>query len=279
LLGAGPGGAVTETTLALERSRAVVFRNLFREQSELLKVGRYELVRTLGRGGMGVVYEALNPSQRERVALKMMHGRSPTDLSRLKREFRSLAGISHPNLVTMHELCVSQQHAFFTMELVCGEDIVSYVRRGAPRGGASFQERRLRSALVQLCEALRWLHAAGKLHCDLKPANVLVTEAGRVVLLDFGLAQDAHAEQLEIAGTFPYTAPEQYRGRACPSSDRYSFGCILHEALHARPPAIGRCERPTPLPRLARLASDLLGPDPAARPEWDEILSVLSDRA
>lgn len=268
---------MSETTLALERSRAVIFRNLFREQSELLKVGRYELVRTLGRGGMGAVYEAFDPSHREHVALKMLHGQSPKHLNRLKQEFRSLIGISHPNLVTMHELCVSQQHAFFTMELVCGEDIVSYVRRGAPHG-ASFQERRLRSALVQLGEALRWLHAAGKLHRDLKPANVLVTAAGRVVLLDFGLAQDAHAEQLEIAGTFPYAAPEQYRGRASASSDRYSFGCILYEALYSRPPAIGRCERPTPLPRLERLARDLLDPDPAARPEWDEILSVTTDR-
>jgi serine/threonine protein kinase len=254
-----------------ERSKALICRNLFNDPSDLLRIERYELVRTLGCGGMGVVYEVVDPLRGERVALKALNGRSAADLYRLKREFRSLAELAHPNLVALRELSVAPQHAFFTMELVHGKDIVSYIR--APTAGAWLDPRRLRSALTQLCDGIHALHQAGKLHLDLKPSNVLVTEAGRVVLLDFGLVQDVREQGDQIAGTPLYMAPEQHAGNACESSDWFAFGRILQQALggrsHDAPWSDGAASE------LSRLVDALLEADPDRRAGWREVSSIV----
>jgi hypothetical protein len=259
------------SSLAIERSKAVICRNLFNDHSELLLVDRFELLRTLGSGGMGIVYEAYDPTRAEPVALKTLKGRSAGDLYRLKREFRALAELAHPNLVTLHELSIARQHAFFTMELVAGRDIISFVRQGTPAGEPPRDQARLGSALAQLCEGMRALHAAGKLHRDLKPSNVLVTEAGRLVLLDFGLVQDVREPSGDVGGTPGFMAPEQRRGRACESSDWYAFGRILELALTGEsaapcPPAAGE---------LGRLAEALLVVDPWRRAGWREVSAVV----
>jgi serine/threonine protein kinase len=260
---------------AIERSKALICRNLFNEQSELLRIDRFEVVRTLGRGGMGVVYEAIDPLRGERVALKTLDGRGAADLYHLKREFRALAELSHPNLVALYELSIAPRHAFFTMELVAGADIVSYIRRGAPSVGPPPDTARLRRALAQLGEGMRALHLAGKLHRDLKPSNVLVTESGRVVLLDFGLVQDVREQTGEIGGTPAYMAPEQRRGRACESSDWYAFGRILQQALHGDPELGLRRSGPRAGGELAQLASRLLDDEPEQRPGFQEIMAVV----
>src|SRR5262245_33690036 len=108
----------------MRRSIAIVCRNLVREPSTLLTIGRYELIRTLGRGGNGVVYEARDPARREPVALKVLYDRGPSFLYRLKREFRALAELRHRNLVALHELTVERDDAHFTMELVRGCDLL-----------------------------------------------------------------------------------------------------------------------------------------------------------
>jgi serine/threonine protein kinase len=262
--------------LAIERSKAVICRNLFNDPSELLRIDRFELVRTLGRGGMGVVYEALDSLRGERVALKMLNGQGAADLYRLKREFRALAELTHPNLVVLHELTIAPQHAFFTLELVSGGDIVSYIRRGAPQLGPPPDAARLRSALAQLGEGIRALHMGGKLHRDLKPSNVLVTESGRVVLLDFGLVQDLRERTGEIEGTPAYMAPEQRRGRACESSDWYAFGRILQQALHGDPELALRRSGARAGGELAQLATRLLDDEPERRPGWQEIMAVVA---
>ncbi|MET0343393.1 MAG: serine/threonine-protein kinase, partial [Polyangiales bacterium] len=190
------------------RARALVCRRLFQEQSELLAVGPYELVCTLGRGGMGTVYEARDTRRDARFALKMLHGQRASALYHLKREFRALTAIRHPNLVALHELSTEGADAYFTMELIEGTDFVSHVRGDAPPGAPAPDLARLRDALRGLCTGIEALHAAGKLHRDLKPSNVLVTPAGRVVLLDFGLVHDAGEQCGEIAGTPAYMAPE-----------------------------------------------------------------------
>jgi eukaryotic-like serine/threonine-protein kinase len=266
---------MSEPTLAIERSKAVICRNLFNDASDLLRLDRFELVRTLGSGGTGVVYEAQDPRRGERVALKMLNGRGAGDLYRLKREFRALAELAHPNLVSLYELSIAPQHAFFTMELVPGEDIVSSIRCGAPAGAPPPDAARLRHALAQLCEGIRTLHQAGKLHRDLKPSNVLMTANGRVVLLDFGLVQDLQEPGVEIEGTPGYMAPEQRRGSACKASDWYAFGRILQQALRGELEHSVRRSGPQAGGELWRLAARLLEPEPERRPGFQEIAAIV----
>ena len=188
---------------------------------------RYVIERELGQGGMGVVYQALDLERRTRVALKAISHRDAITIYRLKNEFRQLADLSHPNLVTLHELCNEGAAWFFTMELVNGSPFDQYCNtaRSAsippeaeparrltaslrflrdasitlgqrkigselPLRRSTCNMRRLRNALRQLVEGIAALHDAGKLHRDLKPSNVLVTPEGRVVVLDFGLVSN-----------------------------------------------------------------------------------------
>jgi eukaryotic-like serine/threonine-protein kinase len=143
---------------------------------------RFEVVRFLGAGGMGEVYEVLDREHDARLAAKVMRRLDAHVLYRFKREFRIVQELAHPNLAALGELHELGGLWFFTMELVDGVDFLHHVRDPA------FDEVRLRAALRQLCEALAFLHAHGKVHRDVKPTNVLVTPAGRVVLLDFGLS-------------------------------------------------------------------------------------------
>ncbi|MCA8968004.1 MAG: protein kinase, partial [Planctomycetes bacterium] len=141
----------------------------------------------LGRGGMGVVYEAAQAHPKRTVALKVLRSGGARSLYRFKREFRALTDILHPGLIALHELHTTTEDWFFTMELVEGVRFIDWVRR---RPVGDLDEGRLRAALVQLVDAVLALHVAGKLHRDLKPSNVLVTAEGRVVVLDFGLISD-----------------------------------------------------------------------------------------
>ena len=293
---------------------------------------RFEVVRALGGGGMGVVYEAFDREHNCRVALKTLRSMSPEALRRFKSEFRSLQGFQHPNLVGLGELLEEDGRLLFTMELVRGVDFLVHVqvhededsaasadapifrkddlqddlpptsisRFGPasvrPRGtGRRFDEGRLRRAFGQLALGVAALHAAGKVHRDIKPGNALVTADGRVVLLDFGLVADAEgAEGIEeIVGTAYFMAPEQAAGRPVgPEADWYSMGVILDVALTGAYPfdlsprlaleAKQREDPPPPdaiasgLPRdLVELCMGLLRRDPAERPEGAEVLRRL----
>ena len=184
-----------------------------RAEERFCGTGRFRVVRRLGAGGMGVVYEAHDGVRDEVVALKTLLRTGAADLYRLKREFRSLADVTHANLVCLYELFVEDDQCFFTMELVEGVSFVDYVR-GTDRTHR-FDDR-LVHALRQLVDGVSALHTLGKLHRDIKPSNVIVTSEGRVVILDFGLTSDvpaANAGGSEImAGTPAYIAPELYWG-------------------------------------------------------------------
>ncbi|HLV66578.1 MAG TPA: protein kinase, partial [Polyangiaceae bacterium] len=132
---------------------------------------RFRLLEHLGSGGMGSVYRAFDRDLKHEVALKTMHGMSPEDRLRLKREFRALAHIVHPNLVNLYELVADERWCFFTMELVSGVDFVEYTRGvEAARTDPETFVRRLRDAGTQLASALQALHLGGKLHRDVKPS-------------------------------------------------------------------------------------------------------------
>lgn len=281
---------------------------------------RFELIRTLGAGGMGVVYEAYDRERDMPVALKVLRSLDATDLYRFKREFRALSDISHPNVVGLYELVSEGDDWFFTMELVEGVDFVRYVRRSAEalrssvppgRQAASpgrdkrlahydelVDDTKLRSASIQLAQALNALHRAGIVHRDLKPSNVLVTPTGRVVLMDFGITSDAGTTDdasgsLRMLGTPEYLAPEQATSMpSMPAADWYSFGVMLYLAVTGRLPLTGERyalvllkqeQDPAPAgvyaegipPSLAELCGDLLCRDPSGRPTGDQVLSRL----
>jgi len=206
---------------------------------------RFEIRRRLGAGGMGEVFEAFDRERRERVALKTLSNADPHTLTRFKREFRVLQTISHHNLVALGELVRDEDRWFFTMELVEGYHFLEYVRaRPGADGGYRYDEARLRECLAQLVRGLRALHAAGMVHRDVKPSNVMVTEDGRVVLLDFGLVTDADPARQSTdglaVGTVDYMAPEQATGLGITeSADWYAVGILLYEALTGRLPYSG----------------------------------------
>jgi len=234
---------------------------------------RFEIRSRLGAGGMGVVYEVLDRERGDHVALKTLVRTGPLEVHQLKREFRALADIVHPNLVELHEL-ISTPDAdpFFTMELVDGSDFLRYVRSAPspddltpyvpvdprqpydperhaplPVAAGNLDVARLRSAVAQLARGLGALHHAGKIHRDLKPSNVLVRKDGRLVILDFGLARSKRALREEedtttsMLGTPAYMSPEHAAGEDVGvPSDWYSVGVMLYESLTGVQPFRGR---------------------------------------
>jgi tRNA A-37 threonylcarbamoyl transferase component Bud32 len=272
---------------------------------------RYEILNSLGEGGMGFVYEAYDRHRKERIAIKTMRSVDAAALYRFKQEFRTLADVRHPNLVQLYELFAEdEENLFFSMELVEGSDFIAYVRNSAvvqqsgmaPRGRfAAVDFVRLRSALIQLVDGIAALHAAGKLHRDVKPSNVRVTPDGRVVILDFGVATELgggqRAEGAEedegMIGTAAYMAPEQAAGEASDlASDWYSVGVMLYEAIVGEPPHVGspfeivanKCQIES-LPPSARvdgvpadleaLCLELLAIDAKRRPTGEQLLNRL----
>ena len=273
--------------------------------ASVLGAGRFEVRGTLGAGGAGVVYRAYDHQLQREVALKLLRTASGRDLYRFKREFRALADIVHPNLVALHELHAIAGDWYFTMELIEGVSFIDWVRPSRNAKGPTRTRQdiiatpvnvaRLRGALVQLVDALVALHRAGKLHRDLKPSNVLVTDQGRLALLDFGLVSgvaEGNPERLAV-GTPVYMSPEQAADQPLTeASDWYSLGAMVYEALTGRRPFEGEPElvmtrkqtetptSPTRLvpnlpPDLARLCMAMLAPPPTQRPAGLEILDLL----
>ncbi|MFF0087784.1 WD40 repeat domain-containing serine/threonine protein kinase [Streptomyces canus] len=210
--------------------------------------GRYRLVRQLGEGGMGQVWEAQDQTLGRSVAVKVISllagGGSRGDEARARflREARITARLQYPNIVTIHDFgehgTGDNRVPFLVMELVRGEGLDAKLRRGvvtlpdAARWGA------------QICDALADAHDAGIMHRDIKPSNILITASGTVKVLDFGVARAvdpfATADRLTqtgfIVGTPPYMAPEQARGFPEPRSDLYALGCLLFELITGRLP-------------------------------------------
>ena len=255
---------------------------------------RFKIVRCIGSGSTGDVYEAIDREHGARVALKALRHLLPHAITRFKHEFRALQDVQHANLVSFGELLEEDGRLFFTMELVRGVDFLSYVR---PEPPGRLDEARLRKALGELGRGLDALHERGKVHRDVKPSNVLVTDEDRVVILDFGLLIDAeHGDSWSgpsIVGTPHYMAPEQAAGKpAGPPADWYGVGAMLYEALTGRLPHEGplmkillekqTVEPPPPesidpsVPAdLAALCSALLRFEPAERPTGPAVLRRL----
>ena len=279
---------------------------------------RFKPIRPLGSGGMGSVYLVRDEQLGAEVALKTLNLSTGLDLYQFKREFRSMADLKHPNLVTLHELISEGSLWFFTMEYVAGIPFDRYLRvphtdfaadgqpdaaeAVAPAANPCSDSHRdcMVQTIQQLCLGVHAIHEAGSIHRDLKPSNVLVTEEGRVVVLDFGLTKRAGSNSLSgegMSGTPAYMAPEQILEKPClPAVDWYAVGTMIYEVLAGRCPFEGsileillqkQSEDPRPPNQinpgtdklLGDLCMTLLKRDPAKRPNGPEILACLGVEA
>jgi hypothetical protein len=198
-------------------------------------VGPCRLVRCLGRGGMGVVYEAQLVTGGEPVALKMLrHGLAddPRAVDRFRQEAQVLSDLRHPGIARVADLFVDCRTLFLIMELCGGSDLRSVVAARGPLPPPA-----ARRLLGQIADALAHAHARGVVHLDVKPSNVLLDESGLAKLIDFGLARMLTEDRRGYwSGTPRYMPPEQLAaGAAGPAADWYAFACLAAELLSGRP--------------------------------------------
>jgi serine/threonine-protein kinase len=249
------------------------------------KVGKYDIVGELGRGGMGVVYRGRDPVIKRDVALKVIRKRDldPQDaeavLERFKREARAAGNLHHPSIVAIYEYGEDETCAFIAMECVPGRSLRDHLVAGYRPELKAFPE-----ILDQLLEALEYSHSRGVIHRDIKPGNLLISEMGAAKISDFGIArlEQSHLTLMgEVLGTPYYMAPEQFDGQTADErSDVYSAAVIVYEVLTGRRPFEGQgaslmrqiLEATPPLPsalepRLAKEVDRVLLKALAKRPE------------
>jgi CHASE2 domain-containing sensor protein/predicted Ser/Thr protein kinase len=224
---------IVEAVLASDRADGLP---LARDQI----IAGFRIERLVGRGGMGVVYEARQLQLNRRVALKLIRpamARRPLVRERFKRESRLAAAVEHPNVIPVYGAGEDSDLLFIAMRFIPGVDLATLIAdagRLAPR--------RASRIVVQVAAALGAAHAAGLVHRDVKPSNVLVAEGEHCYLTDFGITKElAGRDDLTspgaFVGTIDYTAPEQIRGEPVgPAADLYALGCLLYQALTGHVP-------------------------------------------
>ena len=233
------------------------------------RLSSYEIHAPLGAGGMGEVYRATDTKLGRQVAIKILPSemaQDPERLARFQREARAVAALNHPNVVTLYSVEEADGVHFLTMELLEGQALDRLI------GSGGLPVERIVEIASALSEALSAAHEKGIVHRDLKPANVMVTNDGRVKVLDFGLAKDVGAEASQdatltsagktqvgvVLGTPAYMSPEQVSGRPLDHrSDIFSLGVLLHEMATGTRPFEGSSS--------AELVSSILRDSPAIR--------------
>jgi serine/threonine-protein kinase len=207
-------------------------------------IGKYEILGRLGKGGMGVVFEARDPIIERRVAIKTISKQhlDPAEadyiLSRFRREAQAAGRLLHPGIVAVYEYGEDDDLVYIAMEFVDGRSLHEHMS-----DGERYPTQQVRAIATELLEALHYSHGHGVVHRDIKPSNVLVGADGRLKISDFGIAR-LEASNLtmddRVLGTPNYMSPEQFRGeRADPRADIYSAAVVVYELLTGRKPFIG----------------------------------------
>lgn len=233
---------------------------------------RYTIVREIGRGGMGVVYEAEDVALRRSVAIKVLANEmsSARSAERMRREAQIIAGLEHPAIVPVHDVGeLPDGRIYYAMKLVRGRTLDAYAGEGHPTS-------ELMRVFLRICEAVAFAHASGVVHRDLKPQNVMVGEFGSVLVMDWGLATPAGSKD-DAAGTPGFMAPEQARAEDAaidPTADVYALGVILQTMF-------GATEMPRRLQAVSRKATsaERSGRYASARELADDIVRFLDGEA
>ncbi|MGP3981958.1 serine/threonine-protein kinase [Streptomyces sp. KR80] len=268
------------------------------EEGRLI-AGRYRLLERIGRGGMGTVWRAEDELLARHVAVKKLHvplhladDERATLYERTRREARSAARVTHGNVVVVHDVVEDDGLPCIVMEYVPSRTLGDVLKQEGPV--SPDEAARIGRGMIA---ALRAAHAAGVLHRDVKPGNVLLGADGRVVLTDFGIAVASGTSTLtktgELVGSVDYVAPERVRGGTPgPASDLWALGATLYQALEGRPPfrkdtaietayaiAVDPLEPPRRAGVLGPLIEELLAKDPQARPSADVVERRLREPA
>lgn len=249
-------------------------------QEQILN-GRYRLLKRIGSGGMSIVYQAQDMSLGRLVAIKMLHESLTGDdgfLRRFQREAHAAANLSHPNIVTVHDIGQDGYKHYIVMEYVDGRTLKQIIRDYKKQGQMMPISRALQ-LVVQICSGIGYAHRSNLVHCDVKPQNILVTRDDRVKVADFGIAQALseathHDQPSRVWGTPQYFSPEQAQGQpTSPASDVYSIGVVLYEMLTGELPFQADSHTALALKHIQEhppLASEL---NSAVPPQLDQIIN------
>lgn len=202
-----------------------------------MRLGKYEIIEELGRGGFGIVYKARDLSLGRTIALKVLHPQLAADVDfveRFRKEARNLAVLEHPNIVPIYDFGEVEGRYYIAMRYLSGGSLAVRIKQSA---GIAYEE--ALQMLEQVGAGLSYAHGRGMIHRDIKPANILFDQNGVAVVTDFGLARVAQMTSSSSSslgsggvGTPYYRAPEIWRGeKATPAADQYSLVCVLVEML------------------------------------------------
>ena len=231
------------------------------DQDRKRRIGRYEIIKELGQGAMGIVYQALDPNIQRAVALKVLRPGLSSDQEfrqRFQREARSAGKLAHPGIVTIFDASEQGDTSFLVMEYLKGQTLAQLIAAGGALSPAVACD-----IAVQICDALDYAHAAQIVHRDIKPSNIILLPGDLVKLTDFGIARimsEPRMTRTGIIGTLDYMSPEQARGEdADHRTDIYSLGIVLFEMVTGRPPF----QADSPSATLLKLISEPM-PSPRA---------------
>jgi tetratricopeptide (TPR) repeat protein len=255
-------------------------------------IGRFKIVSQIGKGGMGALYLAWDPTLEREIAIKLLRDDNDDLRERFAREARSVARLRHPHIVTVFDVGVHEDHPFIAMEYIKGQTLAEIIGSGVPLSIV----RKLQLA-EELCDGLAFAHKAGIVHRDVKPANIIVDEvAGSLKLLDFGIARvgPGMTQAGMLIGTLNYMSPEQVVGGAVDGrSDIFAVGTVLYELFARRQAFPGRLDTgilhkilhtsPESLevlcsdldPEIVQIVNRALEKDPAAR--YQELTAMRRD--
>ncbi|MCC7355572.1 MAG: serine/threonine protein kinase [Anaerolineae bacterium] len=207
------------------------------------RIGKYQIEGLIGRGGMGIVYRAVDLALQRPVALKLFQAAGGPDLmTRFRREAQIMAALEHPHIVPIYEIGEWQEQPFIVMRLVEGRSLAQIIAQEGPLPLA-----RVAHIATQVASALDYAHSRGVVHRDVKPSNVLVTSGDQAILTDFGIARAQGWGSLTqtgmVMGSPEYMSPEQITGHSVgPAADIYALGCVVYQLLTGHAPF----ERDTP---------------------------------